>query len=535
MKIETMARVCAGLTLWLAAISTFAQSAAPTPKADEQAAPIESALWLTAEGDWIRDNIPMERLIGELRGLPFEEVIVQVVENGSAYYNSRVLPKAGGVSASFDPLGRLTAELNKEPGRRAVIAWFDPLHMGNVNSTIPAGLLAASPERAKWLAHDFNDATQTKSGDRYLEPGLPEVRALMAQVVRELAKYPIDGIYIDPLCDPGPEWGYHPEILKRWQQQSGKPGKPDPNDPAWAAFRVKIMTETLGELAKAARAVKPGIVISIGGEAVGQAPATPDGFKDSAVYRNLRQDWPAWLRGGLVNLVYLKNFHNEQNGKENFDGWAAFAMAAEKSGKGGIYIGVAGHLNDAMGALHQLQRVALSGAYGLALSNYQRPELDTGVDVRILFFDAIAKTALSNTYVTRKHETAQQLAHGANEVTSGPEAGLQLPPPPIEEGQRARLIPIAKNDADALAAARRLAGLEPLTSGTAIVENGTTATMTATLPTPTPPRPAKPSRHDILLELLKKQGPDNRDMEAIKPTGNAADYLKKKYGNIFAE
>lgn len=534
MKIETMARVCAGLTMWLAATSPFAQSAAATPKPEEQTAPLESALWLTAQGDWIRDNMPMERLIGELRGLPFEEIIVQVVENGSAYYNSKVLPRAAGVSASFDPLGRLAADLHKEPGRRAVIAWVDPLHAGNVNSTIPAGLLAASPERAKWLARDFNDATQTKSGDRCLEPGLPEVRALMAQVVRELAKYPVDGIYIDPLCDPGPEWGYHPEILKRWQQQSGKTGKPDPADPAWAAFRVKIMTETLGELAKAARAVKPGIVISVGGEAIGQAPATPDGFKDSAVYRNLHQDWPAWLRSGLVNLVYLKDFHNEQNEKEMFDGWASLAMAAEKGAKGGIYIGVAGHLNDAMGALHQLQRVALSGAYGLALSSYQQPQLDAGVDVRMLFFDAIAKTALSNAYVSRKHETAQQLAKTEAAETSGSGTGLLLPPPPsIEEGQRTRLIPIAKKDEDALAAARRLAGLEPLTtSGTVVSETGTTATLTAAAPTPTP-RPAKPTRHDTLLELLKKQGADNRDMEAIKPSGKASTYLKKKYGNIF--
>ncbi len=531
MKIETMARLCVGAMLWLAATSTFAQTGAASPKPEESAeAPLESALWLTAEGDWIRDNIPMERLLGDLRGLPFEEIIVQVVENGSAYYDSKALPKASGISASFDPLGRLATALHKSPGRRAVVAWVDPLHAGNVNSTIPAGLLAAAPERTQWLAHDFNDATQAKNGDRYLEPGLPEVRALMVQVVRELAKYPIDGIYFDPLCDPGAQWGYHPEILKRWQQESGKTGKPDPSDPAWAAFRVKIMTETLGELAKAARAVKPGIVISVGGEAIGPAPATPDAFQESAVWRNLHQDWPAWLRSGLVNLVYLKNFHDEQNENKTFDAWATLAMATEKGAKGGVYIGVAGHLNDAMDALHQLQRVALSGAYGLALSSYQKPELDIGADVRTLFFDAIAKTALSNTYVSRKHETTRQLAKAEAAATSEPETGLQLPPPPaIEEGQRARLIPIAKKDEDALAAARRLAGLEPLaTSGTVVADSATTAP--AAVPTP---RPAKPTRHDILLELLKQQGPNNRDMEAIRPSGKAEDYLKKKYGNIF--
>lgn len=534
MKIETMARVFVGVIFWLTAASPFSQSTQATPKPEEEA-PLRSALWLTAEGDWIRENVPMERLTGELRGLPFEEIIVQVVENGSAYYDSKVLPRAAGVSASFDPLKKLATELNKEPSHRAVIAWVDPLRVGNVNSTIPSGLLAASPERAKWLAQDSSGSTQTKNGDRFLEPGLPEVRALMVQVMREVAKYPIDGIYIDPICDPGPEWGYHPEIVKRWAKQSGKTGKPDPIDPEWAAFRVKIMTETVTELAKAARAVKPGIVISVGGEAIGQAPATPEAFKESAVYRNLRQDWPAWLRSGLVNLVYVKNFHGEQTEKEIFDGWVTFAMLAEKGTKGGAYIGVAGHMNDAMGALHQLQRVALSEAYGLALSSYQKPELDVGIDVRMLFFDAIAKTALSNAYVSRKQENAEQLAKAEAAETSGVETALQLPPPPsIEEGQRARLIPIAKKDEDALAAARRLAGLEPLTtSGTVAAVGGTTATMQAAAEPATAPAPAKPTRHDTLLELLRKQGPDNRDMQAIKPTGKTADYLKRKYGNLF--
>ncbi|MCE5231290.1 family 10 glycosylhydrolase [bacterium] len=528
MCMKLMTRLLAVCATWLFATAGFAQDAEAT-FTDEESKPINSAIWVTAEGDWLHDTLPVERLVGELRDLAFQEVIAQVVENGSACYRSSRLPKAPGLTGNFDALDRLTKELHKKPKRKAVLAWIDPFRVGNVNSTIPVGLLESSPDSPNWLAQNQSGATQTSSGDRFLEPGLPEVRAILTQVMKELAQYPIDGIYIDAIADPGADWGYHPTIIKMWQSETGRTERPAPNDPQWIAFRAKMITDTLTEMAKAARSVKRDIVIAVGGEATGPAPASLDAFKDSLVYKSLHQDWPQWLKSGLVNRVYVKNFQAESNAADLFTGWLGFALAADKELKGSVYVGVAGYQNDSIAALRQMQRVALSGAGGVALANFQHPEVDPGV--RKLFFDAAAETALSAKYVARMHQLAT-LPRGEKETSATGE--LELPPPPsIEEGQTARLIPIPKKEKedDALAAARRLAGLEPITTGTTVA--ATTSTLKTEAARPAPSRPRALTRHEMLVELLKQQAQIGREIDTIKPTGKAEDYLKKKYGTVF--
>ncbi|MEN6626360.1 MAG: family 10 glycosylhydrolase [Candidatus Sumerlaeia bacterium] len=534
MRTQSICHLLAPLVLlWAAAAAGLAQPVeAPTPnppEADEETTPVRSAIWLTAEGDWIRESLPVERLVGEVRGLAFEEVIVQVVENGSAYYNSKQLSKALGLTANFDPLARLAADLHKGPRKKAVIAWIDPFHVGNVNSPLPVQLLAAAPDRMNWLTRNDKDANQTAAGDRYLEPGLPEVRALMAQVIAELAKYPIDGIYIDPMCDPGPEWGYHPAMLQRFQSETGRADRPAPNDPAWISFRSKVISEALEEFVKAARSVRRDIVVSVGAEAVGKAPANVEAFKDSAVYAGSHQNWPRWLRDSVVPRVYVKNFRGEQQDADQFLGWLNFALAVDKDAKGIAYVGVGGNLNDSISALRQMQRVALSGAYGMALYSFQNPERDPGV--RDLFFDAIAETALSGAYVARMRQLAENPRNADRETTTTTDAELQLPPPPsIEEGQATRLIPVIKDQE--LATARQLAGIDQPTTASVPtrLDEPTTTVKAQSTPRPNPPR----TRREMLLDMLKKEGfAHDRDTEPIRPSAKSEEYLKGKFSNVF--
>ncbi len=511
-----------GLMAW----SVLAGAQQPEPPARNEP-PIHGAVWLAADGANLHESLPVERLIDELRAAPFQDVIIQVVDGGAALFRSERLPRSAGLSQSFDPLARLLAGLNVEPRRRTVVAWVDPLRMGNVQSASSALLLRDDPTRVQWLTRTVAGETHAAEGNRYLEAGLPEVRALMAAAVGELvSRYELAAIHFEPLRDPGAEWGYHHSVLERWQQETGQAQRPEPEDPRWIEFRARLLTELLEELVKAARAARPGIQVSVAAEAFGPAPESLEQFHESAVYREARQDWPVWLASGLVDRVVLRNFREEESEAGEFDGWLELALAADQAAEGSVLIGVAGHMNGSIPTLRQLQRAALAGAEGVALADFQRPTRDPGV--RSLFFSAVAETALSRTYVARMHQIAQP-RNPATPAGDGSEVALELPPPPgqlpVEDGQ-GRLIPIDNEggaERDVLEDARRLAGMPP---------EATAATEMQVIQPDAPPV----TRREMLVELLKNPEFRNlREPQPIRGSSRAEEYLRNRYEHIFQD
>lgn len=111
-------------------------------------------------------------------------------------------------------------------------------------------------------AHGWSNNVRSRYVDRHREawdrlangapagaPGfaMPAYRDYKAAFVEEVfRRYRPDGIVIDleRVGAPGRtnRWGYRPEEIERFHRETGRTGRPEPDDPAWQRFRARSFT-----------------------------------------------------------------------------------------------------------------------------------------------------------------------------------------------------------------------------------------------------------------------------------------------------
>ncbi len=417
-------------------------------------------------------------MIDELGGLPFNSVIVQVRVYADAYYNSDLVPRALGISESFDPLDRLLKGLRRKSAKpdsgssglasgiesRSVYVWFDAFRVANVNRPVPVGETHVSVAHADWLTRNADLDTEDAGGNQYLEPGLDEVQRHLSAVVRELiGRYPVDGIIFGGLEYPEGDsrWGYHPAMIRAWREKTGSRGQPEPDDAVWSEMRRENINRTLRNLTRAARDARKDVTIGVFASAEGDAPASLDGFSETVAYRGAHQDWLGWMKAEEADFILVSNHHAESSPSEkrgSFDSWNAFAAEAVQSTGVEAIIGVAGSLNISLDVLNQIRRTRGAGLSGVALSSYREPIQDS--TARKVFFRALAKTELAPDafrlpFPAREvaAETQPDPADAfppvrekpSDVATAEPEAmpDLEIPPPPTADSAGAVEIEIA--------------------------------------------------------------------------------------------
>lgn len=547
-----------------AAAPKTAKTAPAASPAPPQAAPAKAirpggAIWVNSVGSFYRDTPRIGRFIEDLRGKPFHEAVIQVVENQSAFYNSALLPMALGVPAHFDPLLVLGKGLRAEPNPVRLIAWITPYVAGNVNRSAPLPPQHVTVAHPDWLSLRANGGKADASGTLYLEPGLPEVQQYLESMVRELVhQYPIDGIYFDLMGDPDADWGYHPAMLAAWRARTGQQGNPQPGDPTWIAFRAELIGKALDGLARAARSQRAYIMVSAGARTDGPPPASPEEFRQGAAYTRYHQDWPAWAAAAKpVTRLYLQDFKSEESEPGAFEGWLDFAARTCHPRSVQLVVGVAGYLNDSILTLGQMRKAVLAGVTDVALADYGKPVRD--LESQSIFMTAVARTVLAPEYYdniaamarTAGRATSATLAEGAASTRTvavaldrGPQrpragalpgADLALPPPPLPRGVRPDLKVGAPGGAAVTSATAAQAGDGEVrvTSQRVLANEPEDAMTTTSLPAPTVATVAA-TRRQMLEELVKDpEFSQSPDWTLIRPGDTSKAFLKEHYGNIF--
>jgi uncharacterized lipoprotein YddW (UPF0748 family) len=138
----------------------------------------------------------------------------------------------------------------------------------------------------------------------FLSPGNPAVRTWVARIASEIARrYPVDGIHLDYIRQPGVDVGYDPTTRAKFALQSGiDPDRMDrlppleraAADSAWEMFQREQVTAVVREVRDSLQREDPGLTLS--------AAVLPD--SNSAERRNA-QCWGSWLRTGLLDRVYV--------------------------------------------------------------------------------------------------------------------------------------------------------------------------------------------------------------------------------------
>jgi uncharacterized lipoprotein YddW (UPF0748 family) len=302
-------------------------------------------------------------------------LFVQVRGRGDAFYRSRLAARSVLLERQprdFDPLARLLARARAR--RIQVHGWVNVLLAAHFGQPLPhdhvlekhpewamvpksaatAALVASGPRRL----HLVMEAGRSE-GDvegYYLSPAIPAVGEHLEAVVRELVRaYPMDGLHLDFVRYPGPDFDYSRAALEGFRRASGGTdllGGPARSPAAWDDYRRQVLTALVTRLADAARRERPGLVLS--------AAVTPD--EAQAVYHKF-QDWPRWLSHGVLTALCPMTYTAENElFRQQVQSASELAGGARP-----VWAGIGAYRLDVAGIVEKVALARQSGARGVVL------------------------------------------------------------------------------------------------------------------------------------------------------------------------
>jgi uncharacterized lipoprotein YddW (UPF0748 family) len=267
-------------------------------------------LWVT-RGSLVTPG-SIDTLVARAQAAGIGGLLVQVVGRGDAYYHSDLLPRAEALPRNdFDPLDRVlsrahAAGIEVHAWINCVLVWSAPWRPRD-----PRHVLNQHPE---WIARlpDGRRMTQVSAAERrrlgvegvYLAPAHPAVRAWIASVAAEIARrYPVDGIHLDYIRDPGPFVGYDPDTRAHFAMETGidplrfaalDPARRAAIAPVWAAFQRAQVTAVVRQVRDSLAAARATLPLS--------AAVLADTVSAERAHA---QSWREWVRTGLLDRVFV--------------------------------------------------------------------------------------------------------------------------------------------------------------------------------------------------------------------------------------
>jgi uncharacterized lipoprotein YddW (UPF0748 family) len=344
----------------------------PTPviPAPVTPAPISTVrgLWVDAFGPGLKTRAQVAQTVEDAAALGVNTLFVQAVRRGDCLCLRSTLPRVSDpdFEKNFDALTIVT-RLAHARGMR-VIAWVSVT--GAVNARVPnrdprhvSRQNGPNAGAASWLARRA-DGSWLEGADGWLDPAIPA--------------YPVDGIQLDRIRYPdGGAWGYDPKTLARYRAETGARGTPAGSDPRWQAWKREQVTALVRRISLEVKALRPSAWVSAATITYGAPPAPGDlaAFRRSRTYTDVLQDWPTWMREGLLDLNVLMNYKRDAVGEQGawLDGWNAFAASVRQGAE--IAGGTALYLNPPQVTAAQATRTVQSGLGWVGYS-YRTPTLE---------------------------------------------------------------------------------------------------------------------------------------------------------------
>jgi uncharacterized lipoprotein YddW (UPF0748 family) len=270
------------------------------------------ALWV------VRHNIAtsqgVDRLV-ELAGrYGYTDLIAQVRGRGDALYESALEPRSEMLKdPRYDPLAYLLKKAHEAEIK--VHAWLNGYYIWSA-ATLPWSQDHIMRLHPDWLmVHQSGRPMQRTDYEGYYTcPSQPLVQAHVWRVLMDVTqRYAVDGIHLDYIRYPGPEFCYCPTCQRSFLQSvvgAGFTGDlekllaenvahygaawPDQaaHAEAWGNYRRQQVTDLLGAIYHGIKRVKPQVCVSV---AVIANPVE--------AAKSRFQDWPAWAQQGILDLI----------------------------------------------------------------------------------------------------------------------------------------------------------------------------------------------------------------------------------------
>jgi uncharacterized lipoprotein YddW (UPF0748 family) len=376
------------------------------------------AAWADVFHVGMQNSSQVDTMVSTLVAGHYNAVIVQVqayMDNATAshgsYWNSSILPHAGYVTGSFDPLGYLCQRAHANGIE--VHAWLGGSGGGmfRVSQAWPPSgnaVLAAHPE---WM---MVPRTNSETGVMapvwggtgttvyyLLDMGSPDAQEYIVSIVKELvSNYPIDGINWDDEVDsvqytpvgmgfPAYSAASYPKSgLARYRALTGFVGTPTATDTTYGNYRRRYKNELMARCQAEIQSIKTNprqpLRHSSATMAYGGPPSSCATFNTEEAYLYY-SDWPTMLQNGWVDAVIPMNYKANSNNAALFNSYCDRAYSCWRYNRH-IFMGLGAYLSTKAGALAQLQyafygQAGGTGFNGAATYSYgvpYAPAYDTG-------------------------------------------------------------------------------------------------------------------------------------------------------------
>jgi len=320
----------------------------------------------------------VDRVVDDAQRAGFNALFVQVRGRGDAFYRSELVPRSDLLAdqpVSFDPLARL---LDRARSRGLQVhAWMNTLLCAGFGRVLPAGHVVGPhpgwimvPRAAARAALDARGESLIALVARhsgpdaeglYLSPSAPEVGDHLEAVVRELLRsYPVDGLHLDFIRYPGPEYDYSRAALDGFAARVGPGGdrlELTERAPAeWAGYRRDVLTALVDRLSRAARRERPRLLVS--------AAVTAD--EAQAMVARF-QSWPEWISRGSIDAVCPMAYSADSR---IFSG--QIRDARDRAGTSApVWAGVGAYRLDVRGVIEKVRLARSAGAAGVLVFSHE--------------------------------------------------------------------------------------------------------------------------------------------------------------------
>jgi uncharacterized lipoprotein YddW (UPF0748 family) len=338
-------------------------------------------VWIHLFDDTLKTRQGIDEMLDLVAAANLNTVVVEVVRRHDAYYPSDVLPRTPdpALEPDLDLLDRVVTGAHDRglevhawaPVAPAYHRVYDGLELPSGHVWREHGPRSSDP----WVSFDVDG----RPGE-YLDLAVPGVQDLVAATFAEIAeRYPVDAVHHDYVRYDGRRMGYNPIALERFRAETGRSGRPAPDDAEWSAWRRAQATALAERIADAVREANPDVAISMAANTMGASPASAGGYEATRTWSDVFQDWPSWLADGVVDVVMPMHYFREGDDRfaQWYREWVAFTAGVaegcrERRETGCVAaIGVGAWLNTPEHSLAQLG-VATDRTDGWVLFSYQQ-------------------------------------------------------------------------------------------------------------------------------------------------------------------
>jgi uncharacterized lipoprotein YddW (UPF0748 family) len=269
------------------------------------------AIWVTRFDYKTADDVT--RIIDNCADAGFNAVLFQIRGNGTVFYRSEIEPWAEQLAyqdPGYDPLA-LALERAHDRGVElhawvnVMPAWQGPDEPGVENQlyfTHPEWFWYDKDGNRQPLVHKVGD--QTRGWYASVNPCLPEVRAYLVEVFRELvSNYDVDGLHMDYIRFPNepvvrgeqiPDYPRDERTLELYKEETGL--APDDNQEAWNQWRTDQVTKLVTDIHTMMRRTRPRAALS----------ASIGSGRENALHHF--QDGRRWMDDAILDVALLMNY-----------------------------------------------------------------------------------------------------------------------------------------------------------------------------------------------------------------------------------